>query len=222
MKLRQLFRSKWASLISRLAKKREKKRVITIPKSVKKVYSAFYDQRKNVLEGLPEGWGTWRRPIVVVESFSPVSPSYVRRMAEPLSAITEDISIGTLSIYSLYAGSPSSEKSPLLSALVQASAVGEALEYYTDHKPDLSCVPSAKKSLSASTDTGSFLTAQMGESSESEEDLEETEDCQFLTVSPLWRQSLYITTRIKLMPTDLLPRRSSRILSQDMTHSNVF
>lgn len=176
-----------------LRRKLERKRSISLPILVKKSYTGFYDHRANALMGLPETWGTWRRPVVVAQS-------PVRIIGEPLSTITEDISIGTISLYSLYCDSTASESSPLLSALSQANR-GE--------KNDQKSQPGSPSPLSKSP---LLIHSAMSEHySESVE--EDGNGSQLVTMHPAWRQSLYITTRIKLVPGHLLPRRSNRPVS---------
>lgn len=203
-------RSKWAALMARMSfpsgsvvkltnhsaglrRKLERKRSISLPILVKKTYTGFYDHRANTLVGLPENWGTWRRPVVVAQT-------PIRIIGEPLSTITEDISIGTISLYSLYCDSTASETSPLLSALAQANGGAKENQKSQPGSP----LPLSKSPL--------LIHSAMSESyAESVEG--DGNGSQLVTIHPSWRQSLYITTRIKLVPGHLLPRRSSRPVS---------
>lgn len=175
---------------------------------MKREHSAFYDHRKNALVGLPESWGTWRRPIVITDSSEGTT-------SEPISAITEDISIGTMSIYSLYHDSSTTGRSPLLSAFIQGiySPAPNTAELPREQGDQISSISSASGHLSKAS-----MLAHPGTINshvESEEatksdwsNSNEPNDSQFLTVP---RRPDMIKS-IQLTPRHLLPRRSARPL----------
>jgi hypothetical protein len=158
------------------------------------------------LVGLPESWGTWRRPIVVTESLEGV-------LLEPVSAITEDVSIGTMSIYSLYYESSTSERSPLLSTFIQApySPWLTSPEGTQEHpSPPLRETTEYLSKVSVLAHPGTTNPRVVSEEAAKSDWAKSNEpnDSQLLIVPPRWGSN----QSIKLIPRHLLPRRSARPL----------
>jgi hypothetical protein len=190
-------------------RRRERQISVTPPLSIKREHSAFYDHRNNVLVGLPESWGTWRRPIVITESLEGVS-------LEPVSAITEDVSIGTMSLYSLYHDESSpTETSPLLSAVIQVPyLLGPTSSERTQEQasPPLNEMTEHLSKVSVLAHPGTTNSHVESEEAAKSDwaNSNEPNDSQLLIVPPRWGSNM--TNSFQLTPRHLLPRRSARPL----------
>jgi hypothetical protein len=159
--------------------------------------------------GLPESWGTWRRPIVITESLEGFS-------LEPVSAITEDVSIGTTSTYSLYHyESSATETSPLLSAVIQVPYSLGPISSEGTQEQATSPLNEMMERLSKASVLAHLGTTNLHvepeEGAESDwANSNEPNDSQLLTVAPRWGS--YMTSSFQLTPRHLLPRRSTRPL----------
>jgi len=175
---------------------------ITLPVSLKRNYSAFYDRTANILVGLPDGWGTWRRPVAYGESSETIA-------VEPSSAISEAISIGTLSFYSLYRDS-GSERSPLLSSYARAifSPVLNEQEM-VERSPVVTSAPDQLSGVSLLANAGTASSHMDHPTGWPNADAISPGGSQSLTVPDSWQIHAF-KNKIQLMPEQLLPRRPSR------------
>ena len=184
---------------------------------MKTEYSALYDHRKNILVGLPEHWGTWRRPMVTEEE--------PEGAPEPSSAITEGISIGTLSIYSLYHESSLAARSPLRSPFIPGlgsptlKTSGYSREEGQEHvkmprSPSLRLLSKASTLVQPGATIPRIYHSMNSPEAGSNSDLmasNESSESQVLVVPPRWKPSLAAKS-IQLTPRHLLPRRSTHPL----------